>query len=167
MGDDSPLPCSPASRVLFTTTSASSSRRSLTRLSTRCVKRTSCRSPLRIGREMNVFCEAEGSNHRLSFKSSLSILLYPISKQLTTMSEHHYRADWLDITLMSPKTTLDATVKALCDKAEQMVRNAPCCWVLSDRNIGKNRLPVPAPMAAGAVQTRLRNKACAATPTSS
>ncbi len=40
-----PLPCSPASRVLFTTTSASSSRRSLTRLSTRCVKRTSCRSP--------------------------------------------------------------------------------------------------------------------------
>lgn len=45
MGDDTPLPCSPASRVLFTTTSASSSRRSLTRLSTRCVKRTSCRSP--------------------------------------------------------------------------------------------------------------------------
>ncbi|MDI4740411.1 hypothetical protein MJN54_36005, partial [Salmonella enterica subsp. enterica serovar Kentucky] len=27
--------------------------------------------------------------------------------------------------------------------------------VLSDRNIGKNRLPVPAPMAVGAVQTRL------------
>ncbi len=36
-----PLPCSPASRVLFTTTSANSSRGSLTRLSTRCVKRTS------------------------------------------------------------------------------------------------------------------------------
>ncbi|MEA7571630.1 hypothetical protein ONJ95_26325, partial [Salmonella enterica subsp. enterica serovar Virginia] len=38
-------------------------------------------------------------------------------------SEHHYRADWLDITFDVTETTLDATVKALCDKAEQMVRN--------------------------------------------
>ena len=30
-----------------------------------------------IGREMNVFCEAEGQAHRLTFKSP--ILLYPIS----------------------------------------------------------------------------------------
>jgi glutamate synthase (NADPH/NADH) large chain len=57
-------------------------------------------------------------------------------------------------------------VKALCDKAEQMVRNGTVLLVLSDRNIAKNRLPVPAPMAVGAVQTRL-NKACAAMPTSS
>lgn len=106
-----------------------------------------------IGREMNVFCEAEGQAHRLSFKSP--ILLYSDFKQLTTMSEHHYRADWLDITFDVTETTLDATVKALCDKAEQMVRNGTVLLVLSDRNIGKNRLPVPAPMAVGAVQTRL------------
>ncbi len=102
---------------------------------------------------MNVFCEAEGQAHRLSFKSP--ILLYSDFKQLTTMSEHHYRADWLDITFDVTETTLDATVKALCDKAEQMVRNGTVLLVLSDRNIGKNRLPVPAPMAVGAVQTRL------------
>jgi glutamate synthase (NADPH/NADH) large chain len=38
-----------------------------------------------IGREMNVFCEAEGQAHRLSFKSP--ILLYSDFKQLTTMKE--------------------------------------------------------------------------------
>ena len=43
-----------------------------------------------IGREMNVFCEAEGQAHRLSFKSP--ILLYSDFKQLTTMEEEHYRA---------------------------------------------------------------------------
>ncbi|XNM57589.1 glutamate synthase central domain-containing protein [Escherichia coli] len=45
---------------------------------------------------MNVFCEAEGQAHRLSFKSP--ILLYSDFKQLTTMKEEHYRADTLDIT---------------------------------------------------------------------
>ncbi|WP_348260198.1 glutamate synthase central domain-containing protein, partial [Salmonella enterica] len=70
-----------------------------------------------IGREMNVFCEAEGQAHRLSYKSP--ILLYCDFKQLTTMSEHHYRADWIDITFDVTVTTQDATVKTLCDKREQ------------------------------------------------
>lgn len=66
---------------------------------------------------MNVFCEAEGQAHRLSFKSP--ILLYSDFKQLTTMKEDHYRADTLDITFDVTKTTLEATVKELCDKAEK------------------------------------------------
>lgn len=49
-------------------------------------------------------------------------------------------------------------MNALCDKAEQMVRNGTVLLVLSDRNIAKNRLPVPAPMAVGAIQTRLVDK---------
>ena len=106
-----------------------------------------------IGREMNVFCEAEGQAHRLSFKSP--ILLYSDFKQLTTMKEEHYRADTLDITFDVTKTTLEATVKELCDKAEKMVRSGTVLLVLSDRNIAKDRLPVPAPMAVGAIQTRL------------
>lgn len=79
-----------------------------------------------IGREMNVFCEAEGQAHRLSFKSP--ILLYSDFKQLTTMKEEHYRADTLDITFDVTKTTLEATVKELCDKAEKWYVAAPCCW---------------------------------------
>lgn len=88
-----------------------------------------------IGREMNVFCEAEGQAHRLSFKSP--ILLYSDFKQLTTMEEEHYRADVPDITFDTTETTLAETVKALCDKAEQMVRNGTVLLVLSDRNIAK------------------------------
>ena len=84
-----------------------------------------------IGREMNVFCEAEGQAHRLSFKSP--ILLYSDFKQLTTMKEDHYRADTLDITFDVTKTTLEATVKELCDKAEKMVRSGTVLLVLSDR----------------------------------
>ena len=106
-----------------------------------------------IGREMNVFCEAEGQAHRLSFKSP--ILLYSDFKQLTTMEEEHYRADVLDITFNPAEASLSETVKALCDKAEQMVRDGTVLLVLSDRNIAKDRLPVPAPMAVGAIQTRL------------
>ncbi|MGS8635655.1 glutamate synthase central domain-containing protein, partial [Salmonella enterica subsp. enterica serovar Infantis] len=77
------------------------------------------------------------------------ILLYSDFKQLTPLSEHHYRADWLDNTCDVTETTLDATGKALCDKAERMVRTGTVLLVLSGRNIGKNRLPVPAPMAVG------------------
>ena len=58
-------------------------------------------------------------------------------------------------------------MKALCDKAEQMVREGTVLLVLSDRNIAKDRLPVPAPMAVGAIQTRLVDKSRAAMPTSS
>ncbi len=63
-----------------------------------------------IGREMNVFCEAEGRAHRLSFKSP--ILLYSDFKQLTTMEEEHYRADTPDITFDANETTLAETVKS-------------------------------------------------------
>lgn len=49
-----------------------------------------------IGREMNVFCEAEGQAHRLSFKSP--ILLYSDFTQLLTQDQQHYRAETLDLT---------------------------------------------------------------------
>ena len=117
-----------------------------------------------IGREMNVFCEAEGRAHRLTFKSP--ILLYSDFKQLTTLKEDHYRADTLDITFDVTEATLEETVNALCDKAEQMVRNGTVLLVLSDRNIAKNRLPVPAPMAVGLSRRVWSIRACAATPTS-
>lgn len=106
-----------------------------------------------IGREMNVFCEAEGQAHRLSFKSP--ILLWSDFKQLTSLEDQHYRANTLDITYDPSESTLHDTVLSLCDRAESMVRSGTVLLVLSDRNISKNRLPVPAPMAVGAIQARL------------
>jgi glutamate synthase (NADPH/NADH) large chain len=109
-----------------------------------------------IGREMNVFCEAEGQAHRLSFKSP--ILLWSDFRQLTTFDEEYYRADTLDITYDASQTDLETTIQALCDEAERMVHNGTVLLVLSDRNIAKDRLPVPAPMAVGAIQRRLIEK---------
>ncbi|HGE8302087.1 TPA: glutamate synthase large subunit [Serratia marcescens] len=109
-----------------------------------------------IGREMNVFCEAEGQAHRLSFKSP--ILLYSDFKQLTTLEGEYYRAETLDLTFDPQQQDLEQTIRALCDEAERKVREGAVLLVLSDRAIAPGRLPVPAPMAVGAVQTRLVEK---------
>ncbi|MDU3933506.1 MAG: glutamate synthase large subunit, partial [Serratia liquefaciens] len=109
-----------------------------------------------IGREMNVFCEAEGQAHRLSFKSP--ILLYSDFKQLTTLEGEYYRADTLDLTFNPAEQDLEQTIRSLCDEAERKVRDGAVLLVLSDRAITPQRLPVPAPMAVGAIQTRLVEK---------
>ncbi|MBX9330418.1 glutamate synthase large subunit, partial [Serratia marcescens] len=109
-----------------------------------------------IGREMNVFCEAEGQAHRLSFKSP--ILLYSDFKQLTTLEGEYYRAETLDLTFDPQQQDLEQTIRALCDEAERKVREGAVLLVLSDRAIAPGRLPIPAPMAVGAVQTRLVEK---------
>ncbi|MGE9552618.1 glutamate synthase large subunit [Erwinia amylovora] len=109
-----------------------------------------------IGREMNVFCEAEGQAHRLSFKSP--ILLYSDFKQLTSQEEEFYRADKLDCTFDPAEASLKETILALCDKAEELVKGGTVLLVLSDRAISSTRLPVPVPMMVGAIQTRLVDK---------
>ncbi|WP_213990954.1 glutamate synthase large subunit [Sodalis sp. dw_96] len=109
-----------------------------------------------IGREMNVFCEAEGQAYRLAFKSP--ILLYSDFTQLTTQEESHYRADTLDITYDPTQQNMQQTLLAMCDEAEEKVRLGTVLLVLSDRRISPARLPVPAPMAVGAIHTRLVEK---------
>ncbi|WP_086113276.1 glutamate synthase large subunit [Xenorhabdus beddingii] len=110
----------------------------------------------RIGREMNVFCEAEGQAHRLSFESP--VLLYSDFVQLTTQQEPYYRADTLDLTFNPQETSLKNAVSTLCERAEELVRNGAVLLVLSDRNISSEKLPIPAPMAVGAIQHCLVEK---------
>ncbi|PLR50820.1 glutamate synthase large subunit [Chimaeribacter arupi] len=109
-----------------------------------------------IGREMNVFFEAEGQSHRLSFKSP--ILLYSDFTQLTSLEGEYYRAETLDLTYNPAVQDLESMIRDLCDQAEHKVRDGAVLLVLSDRAIAPDRLPVPAPMAVGAIQTRLVEK---------
>ncbi|QGX90384.1 glutamate synthase large subunit [Tatumella sp. TA1] len=109
-----------------------------------------------IGQEMNVFCEAEGQAHRVSFKSP--ILLYSDFSQLTQLDSQYYQADTLDCTFNPTEENLEAAIHRLNDRAEEMVRSGTVLLVLSDRNIAVDRLPVPAPMIVGAVQARLVEK---------
>ncbi|KMJ44926.1 glutamate synthase [Xenorhabdus khoisanae] len=110
----------------------------------------------RIGREMNVFCEAEGQAHRLSFESP--VLLYSDFVQLTTQQESYYRADTLDLTFNPQESSLQSAVATLCERAEKLARNGAVLLVLSDRNISPEKLPIPAPMAVGAIQHCLVEK---------
>ncbi|WP_392561448.1 glutamate synthase large subunit [Orbus sturtevantii] len=105
-----------------------------------------------IGREMNVFAEAEGQAHRVSFKSP--VLLYSDFKQLTSLESKYYKMDVLDITYDIDDSLSDA-IEQLCGDAENKVRSGTVLLVLSDKNIAADRLPIPAPMAVGAVQQRL------------
>ena len=106
-----------------------------------------------IGREMNVFCEAEGQAHRLSFKSP--ILLYSDFQQLLVQDHRYYQSVTLDITYKSEECSLEQAIRDLCQQAEQHVHQGAVLLVLSDRNISPERLPIPAPMAVGALHQRL------------
>ncbi|RKS86089.1 glutamate synthase (NADPH) large subunit [Orbus hercynius] len=108
-----------------------------------------------IGREMNVFAEAEGQAHRVSFKSP--ILLYSDFKQLTSLESKYYKSEVLDMTYEIDSSLYDA-IEQLCGDAETKVREGAVLLVLSDKNIAADRLPIPAPMAVGAVQQRLVEK---------
>ncbi len=109
-----------------------------------------------IGREQNVFNETTGHADRITF--STPILMYTGLKQLRELDPEHYRSDTLTLNY-DPEEGLKAAILRLCDEAEDLVRNKhTVILVLSDRQIHPGLLPIPAPMAVGAVQKRLVEK---------
>ncbi len=106
-----------------------------------------------IGREHNVFNETSGHADRMLF--STPILMYTGLKQLRDQDPEHYRSDTLTL-CYDAKEGLEAAIKRLCNEAVDLVRNSgTVILVLSDRNIQRGLLVVPAAMAVGAVQKRL------------
>jgi glutamate synthase (NADPH/NADH) large chain len=57
-----------------------------------------------IGREMNVFCEAEGQAHRELQIADPAVLRFQTAHH---HEEEHYRADTLDITFNVTETSLE------------------------------------------------------------
>ncbi len=109
-----------------------------------------------IGREHNVFNETSGHADRMLF--STPVLMYTGLKQLRELDPEHYRSDTLTLTYDSDEG-LEAAIIRLCDEAEDLVSNkSTVILVLSDRQIHKGLLVIPAAMAVGAVQKRLVDK---------
>ncbi|WP_299127257.1 glutamate synthase large subunit [uncultured Vibrio sp.] len=106
-----------------------------------------------IGKEMNVFCETDGHAYRVTFDSP--ILLYSDMQQLLQLSQKHYRHVILSMHYDPNNQDLEQAIKAVCDSAEQEVREGAVLVVLSDKGLEKGKLPIPAAMVVGAVQTRL------------
>lgn len=106
-----------------------------------------------IGREMNVFFEAEGMSARVNFQSP--VLVYSDLMQILRLPESHYRHVLLDATYNPDETGLKTAIETLCERAVSEVRNGAVILVISDKNIGKNRQAIPSALSVGAVQKRL------------
>ncbi|MCY9826303.1 glutamate synthase large subunit [Vibrio chagasii] len=106
-----------------------------------------------IGQEMNVFCETDGHAYRVTFDSP--VLLYSDMQQLLQLNQKHYRHAILSMHYDPAQQDLEQAIKTVCDSAEQEVRDGAVLVVLSDKGLEKGKLPIPAAMAVGAVQTRL------------
>lgn len=106
-----------------------------------------------IGKEMNVFCETDGHAYRVTFDSP--VLLYSDMQQLLQLSQKHYRHVILSMHYDPNHQDLEQAIKAVCDSTEQKVREGAVLIILSDKDLEKGKLPIPAAMVVGAVQTRL------------
>ncbi len=105
-----------------------------------------------IGREQNVFDEAEGHAYRVMFQSP--VLVYSDLQQLMELNQSHYKQVLLDLSY--PRTmTLAAAVEELGRRALAAAADGAVLLVLSDRAVAADTLPIPAAMAVGAVQRTL------------
>ncbi len=102
-----------------------------------------------VGREQNVFDEAQGHAYRVMFQSP--VLVYSDLQQLLNLDSSHYRHVILDLNYPR-EVGLKAAIEELCRRALAETENGAVLLVLSDRNISAETLPIPAAMAVGAVQ---------------
>ncbi|MCF2860096.1 glutamate synthase large subunit [Pseudoalteromonas sp. SMS1] len=107
-----------------------------------------------IGREQNVFNETTGHAKRLQFNSP--ILTFSDVQQLKSAGDEHYKVGVVSLNY-NPSEGLAQAIRRVCDEAQEKAAQGCVMILLSDRDISKNLLPIPAAMAVGAVQQRLVN----------
>ncbi|MDK9708843.1 MAG: glutamate synthase large subunit [Desulforhopalus sp.] len=112
-----------------------------------------------VGREQNVFDEAEGHAWRVMFQSP--VLVYSDLQQLKDLNQTHYKHVVLDLNYRRA-TGLAAAVAELARQALAAAEDGAVLLILSDRAIDQETLPMPAAMAVGAVQKILvdHNRRC-------
>ncbi|WNC71655.1 glutamate synthase large subunit [Thalassotalea psychrophila] len=106
-----------------------------------------------VGREHNVFNETTGHADRVQFDTP--VLMYTGIKQLREFDPEHYHSETICLNY-SASEGLQQAIERICDESESLVRDKnTVILILSDREIAKDKLPIPAAMAVGAVQKRL------------
>lgn len=109
-----------------------------------------------IGREQNLFNETSGYADRVLFESP--VLMYTDLDQLKAFDDTHYPWRQFSLNYNPVQESLEQAVTRLANAVERAVRDDKIAIIiLSDRDISPEALPIPAPMAVGAVQTRLVN----------
>ena len=105
-----------------------------------------------IGREQNVFNETHSHANRVFFNSP--ILTYSDFKQLLSLEEQHYKSMTFSVNY-DHDIGLQRAVEDLCERVIAEVQSGAVLIVLSDRDIGEDTLPIPMPMAVGAIHRAL------------
>ncbi len=105
-----------------------------------------------IGRERNVFNETLG--HAWRFLLPSPVLVKSDLDQLLALDPQYYKHEVIDLNYR-PEVGLENAVKEIVRTALKKVSERTVLLILSDRNISKDTLPVPAVMAVGAVQQAL------------
>lgn len=109
-----------------------------------------------IGREKDVFSETSGYADRVLIDSP--VLTYTDLVQLREFDPEHYYSEVIDLNY-KPEEGLKRAIERVCDEAEYLVKKKNAAFVvLSDRQVKKDKLPIPAAMAVGALQRRLVDK---------
>ncbi|MDH5358263.1 MAG: glutamate synthase large subunit [Gammaproteobacteria bacterium] len=107
-----------------------------------------------IGQERNLF--EEGADHAQRVVLDSPVLSDSRFRQLLALGDNDnaYKSTTLSLSYTA-ETGLEAAIDAVADQAEQAVRDGTVILVLSDRDVAKDRLPIHALLATGAVHHRL------------
>ncbi|MFZ5658346.1 MAG: glutamate synthase large subunit [Pseudomonadota bacterium] len=105
------------------------------------------------GSESNLFEEKAEFARRIEVHSP--VLPDDKFQALTSRPEPEFRAGFLDMTYASGEGNLELAIAALAEAAVAAVRQGTVILVLSDRQLARDRLYIPAMMAVGAVHHAL------------
>ncbi|EWH09301.1 glutamate synthase subunit alpha [Catenovulum agarivorans DS-2] len=107
-----------------------------------------------IGVEQNVFSETTSHANRILFESP--VLMYTDLVQLKATDNTHYATETFSLNYDPQKEDLQSAIKRIVAEAVTAVKERNVViLILSDRDIEKGLLPVPAAMAVGALQQGL------------
>ncbi|HEY5718540.1 MAG TPA: glutamate synthase large subunit, partial [Motiliproteus sp.] len=105
-----------------------------------------------LGNERNVFEDTAGHAERIILASP--VLAPRMYQKLWANEIPGFESHYINLNY-DPQLGLENAIKAVCDNAEQAVRDGKVLIILSDRGIKEGQLPVHALMATGAVHHRL------------
>ena len=108
-----------------------------------------------LGRERNLFDEDLSHAKRITLDSP--ILSFAGFEAILSLEDDGYRRHVIDL-CYSAEDSLKAALLGVCDAAEETVRAGAVLLVLSDRQITRNRIPIHALLATGAIHHRLIEK---------
>ncbi|MDG1012222.1 MAG: glutamate synthase large subunit [Luminiphilus sp.] len=106
-----------------------------------------------LGSEGNIFAEVEDHAYRVSLTSP--VLSQGKFNTLLNIEDEKLKIADIDATYDPENGNLRSAVEGLCLTAEMAVRNGATLLILSDRQLGENRLPIHSLLATGAVHHHL------------